>query len=162
MKKNYRKNSTRQGFLIIEMLVAISIVTVAILAAMEISQKGVSLSRRALHTSEAAFLLEEGAEATRILRDNAWSNISNLSTGTNYYPTYSGGTWTLSTTPTTVGIFNRVVTVSLVNRDGSSGDISEAGTNDSNTKLVTVTVSWDEAGVPITKTLQFYLMDIFS
>src|SRR3989339_1316452 len=100
-----KKNIKNRGFMVIEVLVAVSIITVSILAAMAVSQKSIYVSRQALHATQAAFLLEEGAEAVRISRDSAWANISSLSAGTNYYPTFSAGTWTLSETANTVGIF---------------------------------------------------------
>ena len=154
---------TKRGFMIVEVLVAASIITASILAAMAVAQKSVYVSRQALHANQAAFLLEEGAETIRILRDNAWSNISNLSTATNYYPTFSGGTWTLSTTPNTVGIFTRTVTKANVHRDNTTKDIVETGgLGDPGTKLITITVSWPEGGAVVTKTLFFYVMDIFS
>lgn len=152
----------------VEVLVATSIITASILAAMAVAQKSVSVSFEAFHISQAGFLLEEGAEAVRVARDDAWSNISSLTPGTNYYPTFSGSTWTLSSTPNTVGIFTRTVTLANVNRDTSintstSKDIvSSGGTLDPGTKLFTVTVSWPEGGVTIIKTLQFYITNIFS
>ncbi len=157
-----RKNFYNQGFLIVEMLVAISIITVSILAAMSVSQKAVYVSRESFHATQAGYLLEEGAEAVRVLRDNAWSNISSLTAGTTYYPTFSGGTWTLSTTANTAGIFTRTVTIADVNRDNTTQDISISGTNDPGTKLVTVTVSWSEDATVVTKTLSFYIINIFS
>ncbi|MEK7471140.1 MAG: hypothetical protein AAB623_00625 [Patescibacteria group bacterium] len=150
------------GFMVVEILVAISIITVSILAATAVAQKSIYVSRQAFHTTQATFLLEEGAEAVRILRDNAWSNISSLAVSTNYYPTFSGGTWTLSQTANTVGIFTRRVTIAGVNRDNDTQDIASSGTDDPKAKLVTVTVFWLEGGVTITKTLQFYIIDIFS
>lgn len=146
----------------VEILVAVSIITVSILAAMTVAQKSIYVSRQAFHATQASFLLEEGAEAVRILRDNMWTNISSLTAGVNYYPTFSGGTWTLSQTANTVGIFTRTATITNVNRDDTTKDISITGTNDPKTKLVTITVSWPEGGVTVTKTLQFYIMDIFS
>ena len=148
--------------MMIEIIVAVSIITVSILAAMAVTQKSVYVSRQAYHATQAAFLLEEGAEAVRIIRDNAWSNISSLTVGTNYYPTWAGGTWTLSQTANTVVIFTRTVTLASVNRDDTTKDIASAGTNDPGTKLVTVTVSWIEGGTTINKTLQFYIIYIFS
>jgi len=109
---NFLKKNLIRGFLTVEMLIAISIVTVSVLAAMSVAQKSILVSRQALHAEQANFLLEEGAESVYILRDNAWSNISALSTTTTYYPVFSGGTWTLSSTPaTTIGIFTRTVSV---------------------------------------------------
>lgn len=129
----------------VEILVAVSIITVSILAAMAVSQKSIFVSRQAFHSTQAAFLLEEGAENARIARDNAWSNVVALNSSEQ------------------VGIFTRTVVASNVNRDNSSKDIVvSGGTLDSGTKLITVTVSWNEGGSAISKTLKFYISDIFS
>jgi type II secretory pathway pseudopilin PulG len=151
-----------RGFMIVEILIAISIITVVILAMMVVAQKSIYVSRQAVDATEATFLLEEGAEAVRILRDNNWTNISGLTASANYYPLFAGGTWTLSSTPNTVDIFTRKVSVAAVLRDNATKDVSVSGTNDPGTKLVTVTVSWVEGGTTVTKTLSFYILDIFS
>ena len=145
----------------VEVVVATSIILVSVLAAMSVAQKSIYVSRESLHMTQSAYLLEEGAEVVRILRDNAWINISSLTVGTNYYPTFSGGTWILSTGANTIGIFTRKVTIASVNRNGNQ-DISTTGTNDTGTKLITITVSWLEGGNIINKILQFYITDIFS
>lgn len=146
----------------VEVLVAISIIAVAVLSAMAVAQKAVHVSRQTFHAEQAAFLAEEGAEAVRVARDNDWANLSALSTGTDYYPVFSGGTWTLSATPATVGIFTRTVSVEEVYRNGTTGDISASGSEDEGARLVTVTVSWQEGGNLMTKMLRFYIFDIFS
>lgn len=158
MKKVFKN----KGFMLVEILLATSIVAVSVLTATTVAERSIYVSRQAFHASQAAFLLEEGAEAVRILRDNAWSNISSLSVVTTYYPTFSGGTWTLSATSNSVGIFTRTVTVASVKRDNTTKDISAVGTDDSGTKLITISVSWKEGGTTITKTLPFYISDIFS
>ena len=158
-----KSNKISGGFMIIEIIVVISIIVVSILAAMSVAQKSVYVSHQSLHISEASFLLEEGAEAVRIIRDNSWGNISGLTNGASYYPTFSSGSWSLSSTSSNVGIFTRSVSVTNVSRDTSTGDIvSSGGVNDIGTKLVTVTVSWPEGGKTLSKTLSFYIMNIFS
>jgi Tfp pilus assembly protein PilV len=157
-----QRNHKKSGHMMIEILVALSIIVIAILSFMNVVQKAINLSVRSVHSTQAAFLLEEGAEAVRVVRDNAWANISGLTNGTNYYPTFSVDTWTLSSTSNTVGIFTRTVSIASVNRNSTTQDISSSGTNDAGTKLVTVTVSWVEAGTTISKTLSFYITDIFS
>jgi len=162
-KKNNFKIDNRGGFLLVEVLVVSSILVVSIIAVLAVAQKSITVSRQALATTSANFLLEEGAEAVRIYRDNGWSNITSLSAGAEYYPTFSGGTWILSTTPNTVEAFTRKVVITNVNRDNSTSDIvTSLGTNDLGTKLVTVTVSWNNGGILISKTLSFYILDIFS
>src|SRR3989344_4818546 len=85
----------RRGFMVIEVLIVSSIITIALLGAMAVTQKSIYVVRQALHATQAGFLLEEGAEAVRILRDNTWTNISSLTNATNYYLAFLGGTWTL-------------------------------------------------------------------
>ena len=154
--------------MVIEVFVAASIIAVTILAATAVAQKSISLSRQATHGAQAAFLLEEGEETVRIFRDNnTWANFTTIfNTSSTYYIPPDVSSWT-STLPTTssgnlVGIFTRTMTIANVNRDGTTDDISSGGTNDPGTKLVTITVSWPEGGTTVAKTLQFYIMDIFS
>lgn len=146
----------------VEVLMTISIITISVLGFMSVAQKSIYLSRQSTHTVQAGFLLEEGAEATRIIRDNGWNNISSLTSGTNYYLSFNGATWTLSTTLNTVGIFTRRITISNINRDNSTSDISSTGTDDPSTKLITVNVSWLEGTTAVSKNLSFYISDIFS
>ena len=150
-----------RGFMMVEVLVVASIITISMLAVMTVAQKSIQVSRQALRSVQAASLLEEGAEAVRINWDNSWDNISALLSATNYYPLFSGGTWTLSATPQTIGIFTRTVTAASVNRDDSTSDISESGSDDPGTKLITVTVTWPERGQTLSKSLPFYITDIF-
>ena len=151
-----------RGFMMVEILVAVSIITVSILVVMWVAQKSVAVSRQALHASQASFLLEEGAEVVRILRDNGWVNIDSLDTSSTYYPVFASGTWGLSEDSSQTGIFSRTITIDDVNRDAVSGDIDPSGVLDPGARLITVTVSWSESGQTITKTLSFYIFDIFS
>ncbi len=150
------------GFMTVEVLIGVSIITISILASMTVAQKSIYVSRQALHFSQANFLLEEGAEVIRIVRDDNWNNISSLVLDTDYYPSFSLDSWSLSLIPNTIGIFTRKINILNVKRDDATKDISTIGTEDDGTKLVVVTVSWIEGGTTITKTLSFYILDIFS
>lgn len=147
--------------MMVEIIIATSIITFFVLVALNVAQKALVISRQSIHLAQASFLLEEGEEAVKILRDNNWTNISNLNSDATYYPTFSGGTWTLSGTPNQVGIFTRTVIVSTVNRDAGTADISLNGSDDPGTKLVTVSVSWLEGGVITSRSLKFYIFNIF-
>ena len=147
------------------MLVAVAIITISILSAVLVARKAVLIANQTLHTTQATFLLEEGAEAVRSIRDNNWSSIAGLTPGTVYYLSFSSSSgWSLSTTSNTVGLFTRKVVLANVSRDASTGNISPTGTNtdSNNTKLVTITVSWVESGSTVTKTLQLYITNIFN
>jgi Tfp pilus assembly protein PilV len=161
------KNKNK-GSLMVEIVIATTIITIFVLVALNVTQKALAVSRQAVHSSQAAFLLEEGGESVKIFRDNnSWTNFSTLfNTSSTYCLSDTISSWTsaLSTTSSCakIGIFTRIVNVANVNRDGISGDIvSSGGTLDSGTKLITITVSWKESGNTITKTLQFYINNIF-
>jgi prepilin-type N-terminal cleavage/methylation domain-containing protein len=164
--KFFFKNNNSGGFTLVEVLIACAILSLCILALMTASSKGIQTSSQALRQTQAGFILEEGAEAVKTIRDASWSNISSLTTGTTYYLSFSTSTntWSLSTTPppTIDSIFTRTVVLSAVNRD-SNDDIASSGTLDARTKKVTVTVSWPISdNTTSSKTLDFYISDIFS
>lgn len=167
MRTLQNKNNTK-GFSLIEVLIACSVISIAIFSLMSASSKGIQLSNEALRQTQASFILEEGAEAVKSIRDAAWTNISSLTAGTNYYLTYNTGTntWSLGTTPTGAidSIFTRVIVISAVSRNGTDDIVTSGGTyDDTGTKKVTVTVSWPASDETISsKTLSFYISDIFS
>ncbi|MFA5933886.1 MAG: hypothetical protein WC795_01530 [Candidatus Paceibacterota bacterium] len=151
----------RAGFELIEMLIAISIITASVAAIISVAQKSIQVSRQSLHQAQASFLLEEGAESVRTLRDTSWALVLTLIPGITYYPTWVSS-WTFLPTPNTVGIFTRTITVQNVNRDISDDITASGGSLDIGTKLITVTVSWQEGGTAMSKSISFYISDIFS
>ena len=87
----------------------------------------------------ATAYLNEAQEAIRVVRANGWSN---LSPGT-YHPIVSGSTWILTSGSELIDSnFTRQIVIENVNRDGN-GNISQNGTLDPSTKLITISVSWD-------------------
>lgn len=141
MKNIFLKNKNK-GFALIEAILAFAIIASSVLISMATIQKSLQASYSSFHNTQASFLLEEGAEKVRILRDNDWNNVVNLNTTEQ------------------IGIFTRTSLASSVNRNVSTGVIG-SGVNDPGTKLITITVSWQEHGVLKTKDLKFYIMDIF-
>lgn len=164
MKYFLKSKNKESGFMIVELLIAIAIIGASILAFTNVAQKSINVSRQSLDTSQASFLLEEGAEVVRLYRDVDWSNISGMTVDTNYYIVFDTdhNAWYFTTTPTTIDKFTRVIVFESVARDAVSGDISVGGSNDPGTRLVTVTVFWNEGSVTLTKNLSFYISDIFS
>ena len=156
--KTQNKKSKNTGSLLVEVLLAVFIVTVALVGASVAVSASIETSRLSLRETQATYLLAEGAEAVRMVRDNNWTTFAALTLGTTYYPTYSSG-WALSTTPNTVDGFTRTVVFSAAYRD-SNDDLATSGTLDPRSKKVTVTVSWD--GGASSKSISFYLMDIFT
>ncbi len=153
------------GFTLVEVLVACSIITITTFSLLSGAAKGIELSTRGLRQMQASYLLEEGGEAVKTIRDAAWTNISGLTVGTTYYLSYNNGTnvWSLSTTSNTIdSVFTRTVVLSAVNRDGSDDITASGGTTDTRTKKVVITVSWAASGTTVSKTLTLYIADIFT
>ena len=153
-----------KGSMVIEILVGLSILSIIILGFSNLAQKSISISNRSLNTLRATFLLEEAAEITKMYRDESWSNISNLSLNTDYYLSLDdvNDQFVFSTTPSQNDNFTRIINFQAVNRDSGTDDISVSGDNDPNTRLVNISISWQQGTETITKTLSFYIFDIFS
>jgi type II secretory pathway pseudopilin PulG len=162
------------GFTIIEVLVACSIITISMFALMQTAQKGIILSRYALEKSQASLLLEEGAEAVKSIRDNNWAVIDGVNTNASYHLFFNTTTklWLLDSSEIVLsgtipmypidGVFDRTVTISNVSRDSNDNIVSTGGVIDSRTKKVLVTVTWSKGGVLNSKSLTFYVADIFN
>jgi len=155
----------KRGFTVVEVLIASLIISATTFALISASQKGVALSYRALHSVQASFLAEEGAEAIKTIRDGGWSSISSIVVDTPYVLVFNTqtNTWSLSTTSSNPidSLFTRVVILSDVYRN-SSDDIAETGTLDTRTKKVTVRVTFPSSEGLVTKEIIFYISDIFT
>src|SRR3990167_6740852 len=88
-------NSSKKGFSLIEVLVAVTIITIAFIAVLSASTRGVVLARLTLEETQASFLLEEGAEAVKFARDLNWSNIPAPTLSANYHPEWGANGWTI-------------------------------------------------------------------
>lgn len=127
----------------------ISIALFALVAAASISLKAVSDTTQ-MH--RALFLLEEGIEAARTLRDISWlTHIAPLISGTPYYLTFNDNWDFTSIDPGAIdALFTRTIVVDDVHRKTADDDIVSVSAPDSKyldngTKKVTVTVSWGGA-----------------
>jgi len=149
----------QKGFFLVEVIVAVSVIATVLLFLLSGIQDSVEASQRSLERMQASYLLEEGAEALRGLRSSGWSAISSLQSNTTYYLSWSGSSWSITTTPQTVDSFTRTITAESVYRDGN-GDIAGSGTIDTGTKKITVTVTWNAPSSVKTESLSFYLFDI--
>jgi Tfp pilus assembly protein PilV len=151
-----------KGFILIEAIIGVSILAFSLLGVISVGQAFLRLSFQSFQTTQASFLLEEGEEATRALRDESWNNIGNLTVGTKYYLNFSGGKWSTSTAISKIdNIYYRYVTISNVNRDNTTADIvNSGGTLDIGTKKITTTVTWNTSMGTSTKTAMVYLTNI--
>lgn len=118
-----------------------------------------------LKSAKGAYLAQEGIEAVKIIRDTNWSTISTLSDNTNYYLYFdtassTNNTWKATSTISFIdSIFLRTFKLNAVYRD-SDGRIQTSGTLDTNTKKISVSVSWQSKNSTTTKTLSTYITNI--
>ena len=160
---NIYSSNLRKGFGIVEAIIASAIISVVLVAIISAYQNLSRLSLQNTENIQAAFLLEEGGEIVRIMRDNNWSNISSLTNGTTYYATWNGTTWVSTTTPNEIDVFTRTFVFSNATRDMNFNLSQTEGTEDPNSRLVTVSVSWDNYGNgTTTKSLQTYIFNTFN
>jgi Tfp pilus assembly protein PilV len=158
-----KKHNKSSGFAMIEIVIASAIISTALFVLISVGEKGLVLSERSLKQVTVSYLLEEGGEVVKIFRDNNWSNISDLENDTTYYISFDSNSnaWSISTTSNTVDeVFTRTIVLDEVLRDPSD-DISASGTLDENTRQVTISVSWQERGATVSKSLSFYISNIF-
>ncbi len=160
MRKAIRENP---GFGMIEIVVGVSIISFALFGLATVGQISIRLSEESSNNTRTAFLLEEGVEAVKIMRDTSWQNISALADGNDHYLNFNGTTWATTTADTFVdGLFERKFKLSGVNRDASSQEIvASGGVSDSGTKKLDVSVSWRSQTGTTTKTISTYITNLF-
>ena len=160
----------REGFGLVEIVIAIGIITSALFASAVLVKMASQAIRQTTQSEQATFLAQEGIEVVRLLRDISWSsNIAPLAAGSTYYPVFNSGTqtWSLDTTnPGPIaGSFTRTVSVEDVYRKNADDDIVDASspepkTIDPGTKKIIVETSWGSSPVH-TKEFITYVADIF-
>jgi Tfp pilus assembly protein PilV len=148
----------------VEAVIAISILAVILTALGTVSTKILSSSLDNTAKIQAAYLSEEGLEATRLLRDQSWStNIAPIVSGSGFYLYFNGTSWSATSTNTLIdSTFERRVILTEVRRDSSQRIVSSGGSIDPNIKKVTVNVSWNIRGATTTRSVSTYLANVFN
>lgn len=116
----------QNGFSTIEVLLASSILILIVAALMGAYIYGSESTALAGQRARAAFLAEEGLEASRNIRDSGFSNLSDGTKGL----AISGNQWIFSgSSDTTDGFYTRQITISTI---------------DSNRKQIISTITWQQ------------------
>ena len=150
-----------RGSGIIEIIIAIFIISTAFFAILQLSVMSLKASGERNNKESALMLAQEGIEGARTIRDAGWTaNISSLSFGGTYYLVNQAGVWVL--TATNPGLINnkftRTIVIANVSRDINDNIVQSGGTNDVKTKKLTVTVSWGSPAKSVQ--LVTYITDI--
>lgn len=164
----FSKKVKTNGFSLVEVLVGASVILVAIFTLMNSYAVFIKASAGSSKTVEATYLLEEGIEAMRFIRDTGWANLVAVGTSSSKYLVFVASStqpyyvWQTTSTKSLIdGVFLRTIKIDDVKRDLSTQNISSTGAYDANTKMVTVTVAWPYKNATTTKTISTYLTNIY-
>lgn len=146
-----------------EALVGVAIFAVALIAMIIAFQNLAVLQKSLTARIQAQYLIEEGLEAVRLIRDSDWQSISSLNNGTAYGLSFNSGAqaFSLSAGEEKIGPFYRSVEFADVYRN-TENDIAPTGTLEEGLKKVTVKVEWLAGSATTTKQVESYLADLFT
>jgi len=151
MAENVKK---QKGALMVEILIATTIITVALLALFGIASIIIKQHSGADKTNQAIGLAQEALEATRSFRDGTnWSagGLGSLTMGVDYHPQITGTPpqWQLVLGEETVGIFKRKIVFYKAMRDAGGMFVEPGGIEDVNARKVKAIISWEQKNIEI-------------
>ncbi len=145
----------------IEIIVGAAVLSTTLLGISTFFQATLKVSNTTKSAIQGDYLLEEGVEVLKFLRDtNYTNNLKTLATGVDHFLLWTGSVWAITTVNTFIdGQFERKFTIANVNRDGTD-DIAEVGTLDPDTKLIMVSVAWNARGATTTRSISTYITNL--
>jgi prepilin-type N-terminal cleavage/methylation domain-containing protein len=154
-----RAHHNQKGFFLIEVIVSVAIIGVVIIYVLGSIYDTVEVAALSLERTQAAFLLEENAEVLKIKRAslNGWTAIQSVTGGATYGLSWNGSDWDLVSGAQTIGMFSRGFVCTDASRDAQDDIVSSGGTVDTDTKVCTVSVSWQGGGAARVESLSFYI-----
>ncbi|OGF69420.1 hypothetical protein A3H65_04230 [Candidatus Giovannonibacteria bacterium RIFCSPLOWO2_02_FULL_45_14] len=158
----------KRGFGILEIVIASAIIGGTLFAMVSIFLLSRDIIIFSTQKLQASYIVEEGLEVSRFMRDSGWSgNIAPLSTGADYFFMFSTSIseWAISPSvqPPIEGLFLRSFRVENVSRDASANieTTYNAANDDPGTRKVTVKVVWSYKNKNQSITAETYLTDLF-
>lgn len=142
-----RNKHARSGYLLIEVLVALTILGVLVASAMPTIGFLLKRTRKARNDIQAQHVLQEGVEIAYAVLTNDWSSVP---PGTYVAAVDTTGTiphWTLfpGGDDTIQSSYTRVLEIREINRNETTGTIGP-GPVDPNSRRINSSVSWTEGG----------------
>jgi type II secretory pathway pseudopilin PulG len=138
----------KKGISIIEILIVIAIITTALVSLLGIASFSLRISTQIKENTLAVNLSQEAMEAVRNIRDSDWTKLTNGNHGL----TNTGGYWDFAGTENVINGFTRTILIENTSRDPTTDDIEityNPANDDTNTKKVTITVSWKNKEIEI-------------
>jgi len=117
------RKTQENGYSLIELLIAMAVFTIGTSVVVFLTFDANTVSRISTERTQAILLAQEGLEATRSIRDNDFSDVTNGYHGL----AIENGHWIFTDIPDTIGKFTR--TLSVINTTAGSGEggISSGG-----------------------------------
>jgi len=146
-------NKNPKGIILIEVLVAISVITIGLVYLLGTYSFSLKISGSKKEFYRANLIAQECLEGVRNFRDNtSWSEdgLGMLTTSTPYHLEKTGlpSKWTLVSGEETIDGFTRRIVFDDVGRDSDGNIMEDGGIFDPDTKKITATVSWQYRGKP--------------
>lgn len=147
--------NNQKGISVIEVLVAIAVLLISFIGIFGILVFSLQTSSSIRKTTLANFLAQETIEAVRNFRNGTTWNMDGLGTLTTevaYHQEQTGDAppqWTLALGEEIINGFSRKVIFESVDRDTNDNIVESGGTDDPETRKITVTVSWQDKNVEI-------------
>lgn len=175
-RSSYDRKKT-SGFSLVELLIIMGLSLIFLLGTSSLFYLSLKSASKASLAAQGKSLSEEGMEAMVAIRDSGgsqwdWTATPSNTTGSEYYqPFLSGATWTLGGKSTVnpapslappYQSFTRKVTIEAIQRAVGCGSticpiVTSGGIIDSNTKKVSIDVSWQESDGVHTASISSYL-----
>lgn len=138
-----------RGVILVELMLALGILTMLGGLITSTFYAGQRSGRSAIERTQAVQLAQEALDAAKSVAEEDYYTFYNRSKGSGnpYYPTVSGGKWTLASNTENVSLdnktFTRKIVIDNVSRDGSGNIESSynASNDDPSTQKITATVS---------------------
>jgi type II secretory pathway pseudopilin PulG len=157
------KRICKKGASLIEVVVGAAIILLVVTSIVASYTYFLRLGLSNISRVQAAYLLEEGMESLRSMRDASWIfKISSLSTSTPFRFHFDSN-WQATTSNTFIDSkFDRTFTLTDVFRSELGEIVSSGGVYDPGTKKVSVSVSWRTSEGTTTKTVSGYMTNLFA
>lgn len=164
------KRPRTRGALLLELLIAISVLAIILSVGTQAVFVSMQSGKTSAESDVAIALANEALEAARVITEEKWQNVYNLTKGSQYHPVSSSGNkWTLSASSEAIQLntanYTRYITIQNVCRDTTLGSrnitgltdtdgtlttcTTSTGVFDPSTQKVTATVSWQGSGSPV-------------
>jgi type II secretory pathway pseudopilin PulG len=146
MKRYIAHYGQERGITAIEVVIGVAIAALILIFVSNTIALFINAGRTASERTKALYLVEDGLELVRFVRDERWSNISSLSTNSTHYLNVTPTTITTTVTPEYIDGYRRSFRIQNVYRNSTTDDIVASTTSgsvvDTGSKYVTMTVEW--------------------